>query len=324
VPQTVLLTLPLADKLLDATFGDVRMLQFQGEASLSNPQWCSVLKEADAVLCTLTTAFDREVFAQAPRLKVLSSVSVGVDHIDLETATSRGVAVGHTPGVLVDSTADLAIGLMLASCRRLVEGDRLIRSGQWGEGWTTGFFLGTDLSGATVSLVGLGAIGQAVARRLQGFGARVLGWNRTPRSVPGVEIVDLDALLTTADIVSLHTALVPETYQLMDSGRISLMKPGATLINTARGGLVDETALIAALQSGRLQAGLDVYAREPLPPQSPLLTLDNVVMAPHIGSATAATRAAMLQRALQNLRLGLAGEALPFCANPEVYAERRV
>lgn len=319
--QTVLLTLPLADHLLDASFGDVRWLQFQGDAHLSNPQWCSALKEADAVLCTLTTPFDREVFAQAPRLKVLSSVSVGVDHIDLETATSRGVAVGHTPGVLVDSTADLAIGLMLASCRRLVEGDRLIRSGHWGEGWTTGFFLGTDLSGATVGLVGLGAIGQAVARRLQGFGVRVLGWNRTPRSIPGVETVDLDTLLTTADIVSLHTALVPETNHLMSSGRLDAMKPGAILINTARGGLVDEAALIAALQSGRLRAGLDVYAHEPLPTDSPLLTSDAVVMAPHIGSATAATRAAMLQRALQNLTMGLAGDALPFCANPAVYAQ---
>ncbi|EED35192.1 glyoxylate reductase [Luminiphilus syltensis NOR5-1B] len=277
------------------------------------------LQSADGMLCTLNTPVTAGLFSRAPQLKVVSSVSVGVDHIDLDAATAAAVPVGNTPGVLVDSTADLALGLMLAVTRRLPEADQFVRKGEWTNAWSTGFFLGTDLSRSTVGLIGLGPIGQAVAKRALAFGARVIGWTRTPREIPGVELMSMDEVLSGADITSLHTALVPETRNLIGARELALMKPGAILINTARGGLIDEPALVDVLQAGRLKAGLDVFAEEPLPANSPLLTTPNTVLVPHLGSATAATRQAMLDRAVINLRAGLAGEPLPYCVNPEAY-----
>jgi glyoxylate reductase len=180
--------------------------------------------------------------------------------------------------------------------------------------------LGRDVHGATLGLVGLGAIGQAVARRAQGFGMRVLAWSRSRRVVPGVAFAPLDALLEAADFVSIHVALAPETRGLLDAAAIARMKPGAVLVNTARGGIVDEVALADALRTGRLAAaGLDVFAREPLDPASPLLALPNVVVTPHIGSASEATRARMVELAVANLLAALAGEPMPHCANPAVY-----
>lgn len=272
------------------------------------------LRDADGLLCSLTTSIGEETLQHANALKVISSISVGLDHINVDAARQRGIDVGHTPGVLVDSTADLAVGLMLDSCRRITEADRMVRAGGWDAPWSTAFLLGRDLSGATVGIVGLGPIGQAVAKRLRGFGCRLLGWNRTPRPVLGVELVELDELFRAADIITLHTALHSTTQHLVDARRLALMQEGALLINTGRGGLVDQGALVQALTSGRLWAGLDVYEQEPLPPEDPLLALPNVVLSPHLGSATLRTREAMMRLAIANLLAGLAGKPLPHAA----------
>ena len=269
------------------------------------------LSDADGVLTTLTCPLGPDILANAAQLKVISTVSVGVDHIDLNAAKKHGILVGHTPNVLTDSTADLALGLMLAVGRRIAEGDALIRAGAWSEGWKPNFLLGTDLSGATVGLVGLGPIGQAVAKRLRGFGCRVLAWNRSQRTVEGVEFVDLGTLFAASDIVSLHTALTAETQGMVGRSQLSQMKDGAILINTARGALVDETALSDELRTGRLRAGLDVYTEEPLPNTSPLRGLPGCVVLPHVGSATQRTREAMFQLALANLMAGVTDAELP-------------
>jgi glyoxylate reductase len=277
---------------------------------------------AEGLLCLLTDRVDAGLLAAAPRLRVVSSCSVGLDHIDLAAATARGIPVGHTPGVLTETTADLTLALLLAAARRVAEADRFVRAGAWQE-WRPDLLLGRDLHGGTVGLVGLGAIGQAVARRLSGFACRLLGWTRSGRVVPGVEPASLDGLLARSDFVSLHVALVPDTRHLLDAARLARMKPGAILVNAARGGLVDEDALVARLRSGALAAaGLDVFEQEPLPPSSPLLELENVVLAPHVGSASIATRTRMADLAVENLLAGLEGRPLPACANPQVQAGR--
>ena len=274
------------------------------------------------VVCLLTDRIDRVLIESLPDLRFVSSMSVGVDHIDIAALTERGIPLGHTPGVLVETTADTTFALLLAAARRVCEADRFVREGSWRleNRWSPDFFAGKDVAGATLGLLGLGEIGQAVARRAQAFGMRVVAWNRSPRNVPGVENLDLETLLAVSDFVSVHVALAAETRGLLNAERIALMKPGAVLVNTARGGIVDEVALVAALASGRLSAaGIDVFAQEPVPAGHPLLTLPNVVLTPHIGSATAQTRARMADLATRNAIAALKGEHMPHCANPEVY-----
>ncbi|MEQ8517344.1 MAG: D-glycerate dehydrogenase [Chromatocurvus sp.] len=280
------------------------------------------LADADGVVCLLTDRIDRALLEVLPKLRFISSMSVGVDHIDLAAATERGIAVGHTPGVLVETTADTTFALLMAASRRVVEADRFIRQGHWtpDNAWSPDFFVGKDIAGATLGIVGLGAIGTAVARRAGGFGMQVLGWNRTPRDVPGVDQVALETLLTRSDFVIITVALSDDTRNLINAERIALMKSDAVLVNTARGGIVDEDALAAALAGGRLlAAGIDVFAREPVPADNPLLGLPNVVLTPHIGSATAATRRRMADMAVDNALAALAGERMLFCANETVY-----
>jgi glyoxylate reductase len=277
------------------------------------------LADARGLLCALSTPITAPVIESARQLSVISTISVGVDHIDLTAATRAGIPVGHTPGVLVDSTADLALGLMLAVTRRLAEADRWMRDANWAQGWQSDLLLGTDLSRATVGVVGLGPIGEAVIRRLAGFGCKLVAWNRTPKSIDGVQMVELDEVFATSDIVTLHTALTAETTHIASRARLASMRSGAALINTGRGLLVDEQALTEEVCAGRLLAGLDVFSEEPLPADHPLLQKDNAVLLPHVGSATVATRMAMVERALENLHTGMLGERLPYCANPEVY-----
>jgi len=297
-----------------------RLAVWRGHAAPPRKTLEAELREAEGLLCLLTDPVDADLIASAPRLRVISSCSVGLDHVDLVAATARGIPVGHTPGVLAETTADLTLALMLAAARRLAEADRFVRSGAWKE-WDPELLLGRDLHGSTVGLIGLGDIGQAVARRLVGFECRILGWTPSGRRVSGIEPVELDALLAAADFVSLHVALAPETRHLLDAGRLARMKPGAVLVNAARGGLVDETALAARLASGALSAaGLDVFEDEPPDPESPLLGLDNVVLTPHLGSASVRTRIRMADLAVENLLAGLAGRPLPACANPEARA----
>jgi glyoxylate reductase len=270
-------------------------------------------RAADGLLCLLTDRIDAALLDACPRLRAISSCSVGVDHIDLAAAAARGIPVGHTPGVLVETTADLAFGLLLAAARRIVEADRFVRAGQWTyeHRWDPEALLGRDLHGATLGVIGLGEIGRAVARRAQGFGMRVLGWSRTPRRVEGVEACELPRLLAASDFVTLHLALARETRGLLGASAIASMRPGAILVNTARGGIVDEAALAAALASGQLAAAaLDVFASEPLPATSPLLAAPNLVLTPHIGSASIATRTRMADLAVENLLAALEGRPL--------------
>jgi len=274
------------------------------------------------VLCLLTDRIDAPLLEANPDLRFVASMSVGVDHIDVSAATARGIPVGNTPGVLVETTADATFALLLAAARRLVEADRFVREGHWRpeNAWSPDFFVGKDVAGATLGIVGLGEVGQAVARRAAGFGMRVLGWNRSARNLPGIESVDLDDLCAESDFLSVNVALTDDTRGLIDARRLGRMKPGAVLINTARGGIVDEEALFEALSHGTLgAAGLDVYECEPVPADHPLLSLPNVVATPHIGSATLMTRAKMADLAVANSLAALAGERMPACVNPEVY-----
>ena len=280
------------------------------------------LAEIEGLVCLLTDRIDRPLLAAMPRLRFVSSISVGVDHVDVAALSERAIPLGHTPGVLVDTTADIAFALLLAAARRVAEADRFIRAGQWRpeERWAPDFFLGKDVSGATLGILGLGDIGQAVARRAAGFGMRLIGWTRSGREVPGVESASFEDVLAQSDFLSVNVALTEDTLNLVDSAAIARMKPGAVLVNTARGGIVDEQALAAALDSGQLYAaGIDVFEREPVPLDNPLLNHPRVVLAPHIGSATVRTRGAMVELAVANALAALAGGAMPHCFNPQVY-----
>jgi glyoxylate reductase len=280
------------------------------------------LLECQGLICLLTDRIDRALLDTIPNLAFVSSVSVGVDHVDVGALTERGIPLGHTPGVLVDTTADTTFALLLAAARRVGEADRFIREGNWSPDnpWSPDFFLGRDVSGATLGIVGLGEIGQAVARRAAGFGMRVLAWSRSGREVPGVENVPLEVLLQSSDFVSVHVALTAETRGMLSAGEIALMKPGAVLINTARGGIVDEPALARALDSGQLfAAGIDVFEQEPVAMDNPLLQHPRVVVTPHIGSATTQTRAKMVDLAVSNAMAALLAQPMPHCVNPQVY-----
>ncbi len=316
--NSVVVTQPLPPQLLAplARYCDLQVLAT--DESLTP----ALLADARGLICLLTDRVDRALLDRAPGLDFVSSVSVGVDHVDVAALTERGIPLGHTPGVLVDTTADLAFALLLAAARRLGEADRFVRDGQWtpDERWTPSFFLGKDVSNATLGIVGLGAIGQAVARRAAGFDMQVLGWTPSGREIPGVESLPLDDLLARSDFVSVHVALTGDTRNLVSAERIAAMKPGAILVNTARGGIVDEEALARALDEEHIYAaGLDVYDREPLAADSPLLRHPRVVFAPHIGSATTRTRARMVELAVANAAAALAGARMPHCANPAVY-----
>jgi glyoxylate reductase len=243
-----------------------------------------------------------------PGLRLVANYSVGYDRIGLEELTRRGVAVTNTPGVLSAATADLTFALILAARRRVVEGDALVRAGKWEAGWANGI-VSEELTGSTLGIVGLGRIGQAVARRAQGFELRVLYAQRTRAETDLAEYRELDALLAESDLVSIHTPLTPETRSLIDARRLALMRDGACFVNTARGEIVDEAALVAELVSGRLRAGLDVFADEPNVPAE-LLALPNVVLTPHLGSATRQTREAMTRLVVDNILAFERGEPL--------------
>jgi glyoxylate reductase len=260
---------------------------------------------------------DKEALdAAGPKLRVVSNMAVGYDNIDIETARQRGIVVTNTPDVLTETTADLAFALLLATARRLPEAERLLRSGQWGH-WSPFWCTGLDVYGKTLGIVGMGRIGQAVARRAAGFGMRILYNSRSPKpdvdTRLGCSFCSLDQLLAESDFVVILTALSDETRGLIGRREFSLMKKTAILINVARGAVVDEEALYHALKERRIwAAGLDVYAHEPIPAGHPLLTLDNVVALPHIGSATVETRMNMARLAIRNLLAVLQGTEPPY------------
>lgn len=280
------------------------------------------VRDVEGLLCLLTDPVDEEVIAAGERLRVVSNCAVGYDNIDVAAATARGILVCNTPGVLTETTADLAWALIMAAGRRIVEADRYLRAGRW-RSWSPQLLLGQDVHGATLGIVGFGRIGQALGRRARGFGMRILYTDLAPRAEEA-EAIDarfaaLPELLRESDFVSVHTPLTPETHHLIGKDELALMKPTAVLVNTARGPIVDEGALAEALRGGRIfAAGLDVYAAEPLPADSPLLGLENVVLLPHIGSASVATRTLMARMAAENLVAGLSGRRPPYLVNTEV------
>jgi glyoxylate reductase len=243
-----------------------------------------------------------------PGLRLVANFGVGYDRLGAAELRSRGVVVTNTPGVLDAATADLTFALILAARRRVVEGDQRVRAGEWSGSWADGL-LAEELTGATLGIVGLGRIGQAVARRARGFELRVVYTQRTRTRTELGEYRELDELLAEADIVSIHAPLTPETDGLVDARRLYLLKDGAVLVNTARGEIVDESALVAELVSGRIRAGLDVFAREPHVPKE-LLSLSNVVLTPHLGSGTRQTREAMTRLVVENIRAFECGKEL--------------
>ncbi|MCS7017150.1 MAG: D-glycerate dehydrogenase [Gemmatales bacterium] len=286
------------------------------------------VRDCDGLLSLLTDRIDAALMDAAPKLKVISNYAVGYNNIDVAAATARGICVGNTPGVLTDATADLAFCLLIAAARRLVEGYLYTLSGQW-KTWEPMGHLGQDLVGRTLGVVGMGRIGFALAKRCRfGWDMRILYHDVRPNEQAerelGARRVDLDTLLAEADFVSVHTDLNETTRGMFNLERFKKMKPTAVFVNTARGPIVDERALAEALQKGYIfAAGLDVTDPEPPLPDNPLLKLPNCIIAPHIASATFATRNAMAEIAADNLLAGLRGEPLRAWVNPEVAPHRR-
>ncbi len=287
-------------------------------------------REAAAVhglLTLLTDRIDAPLFAAAPNLVAVSNMATGFDNVDVAEASRRLVIVSRTPGVLTETSADLAFGLILAAARRIAEGDRYVRAGNW-RTWGPEIMIGPDVHGATIGIIGLGRVGAAVARRAAGFDMRILyhGRSRKPQAEKdlGAAYADLDTLLAQSDFISIHAALTDDTRGLIGARQFDLMKPNAILINTARGPLVDQDALYDALRSGAIAgAALDVTDPEPLPADSPLLALDNVVLTPHIASASTDTRSEMARLAAVNLLASLDGDVNDNAVNPEIAADWR-
>jgi glyoxylate reductase len=282
--------------------------------AVESPSPCALrdgIREAEAAICTLTETIDDSVLSNAPRLKILANYAVGYNNIDLDAARAHGVVVTNTPDVLTETTADLTWALLLAAARRVVEGDRLVRACQW-TGWAPTHMLGTDVWGKTLGVIGMGRIGQAVARRAAGFNMSVLYAGRHPVPAdPRWDFRPLDEVLAESDFITVHVPLTPDTHHLLDEQALARMKSTAFLINTSRGPVVDEAALVAALRAGRpAGAGLDVYEREPeLHPG--LRELPNVVLLPHLGSATLDTRIRMGMICVENVRAVLEGRPAP-------------
>ena len=297
---------------------------WDGELPVPEDVLLEKVRDIDGLYCLLTDQVNQQLLDAAPRLRVVSNMAVGYDNIDVPACTSRGIPVGNTPGVLTDTTADLAFALLMAAARRIVEGANYVRAGCW-KTWGPVLLMGPDIHGATLGIIGLGRIGQAMARRARGFDMRILYHDiyRIPEAEASLDVtfVDMDTLLAESDFVTLHVNLTEETYHLIGRKELGMMKSTAVLVNASRGGVVDPEALYEALQKGEIAcAALDVTEPEPIPEDDPLLSLSNCIIVPHIGSASVATRTKMATMAAENLLAGLRGEPLPNCINPEVQA----
>jgi glyoxylate reductase len=292
----------------------------------SKQEILEMAKDCQGLVTLLSDPIDEEVISMLPNLKVIAQYAVGYDNIDVKEATRRGIIVTNTPGVLTEATADLAWSLIMSVSRRIVEADQYVRGGKWNVAWGPQLLLGSDVFGATLGIIGMGRIGQAVAKRAVGFNMSVLyhtrshhnGLEEIEKSV-GAKAKSLDTLLNESDIVSLHVPLTSKTHHMIGRRQLDLMGAGSILINTSRGAVVDQDALYDALVSGHLGgAGLDVFEDEPLSKDSPLLGLSNVVLVPHIGSATTKTRATMASMCATNIIAALSDEKPPNIVNPEV------
>lgn len=284
-------------------------------------EWEALMAGADGVLSLLSEHYTGAVLDAHPTIRVLSNFGVGYDNIDVAAATARGVAVCNTPGVLTAATAEIAWTLLMAAARRVREAMTTVLNGEW-RSWGPTVMLGQPVVGATIGIVGYGRIGQEVANMARGFGMRVLAWDRSPHTKPrdGVEFLDLPDLLAASDYVSVHVPFTDSTRHLINADVLNHMKPNAILVNTSRGGVVDQDALVEALRNGTIwAAGLDVTTPEPLPPAHPLVQLENCIILPHIGSATISARDAMSSLAARNLIAVLRGDMPPHIVNPSVF-----
>lgn len=321
--RKILVTGRLPEEILSGLAGRYETTSQHEDRPMERHRLLETIGDRDGLLCMITDAVNEELLDRAPRLKMIANLGVGYNNIDVRAATARGIPVSNTPGVLTEATADLAFTLLLAVARRVVEGDRRVRAGEF-KFWAPFLFLGREVSGKTLGIVGMGRIGKAVARRARGFDMPVLYHNRSRLESDeedrlGARHASLDELLQQSDFVSLHVPLTAQTTHLIGGEQLAAMKPTAYLINTARGPVVNEQALLEALQARRIAgAALDVYENEPA--LTPGLTLlDNVVLLPHVGSATLETRTRMAAMAAQNLIAGLSGQTPPNVVNPEVF-----
>ena len=311
--KTLLITRQIPEAIIENARTQFDVTVRESTEGLMPDEAAEALASYDAILPTLGDRFTAEAFGGDIRCKVLANFGVGYNHIDVDAAKAAGVAVSNTPDVVTDATADLAMTLILSACRRAGEGERLVRTGQW-LGWLPTQMLGTHVTGKRVGIVGMGRIGQAIARRCHyGFDMPVIYFNRSQKEVevPSRQVDDLASLMSQADIIVVTVPGGADTRALIDAEAIAQMDPSAVFINVARGDVVDEPALIAALSEGRIAAaGLDVYAREPLVPQE-LRQMENVVLLPHLGTAALEVREAMGQMALDNIIAWAAGDSLP-------------
>jgi glyoxylate reductase len=318
----------MAQEALDMIADATEMELWEDELPPPHDVLLNKVKDIDGLLSLLTDKVDAELMDAAPRLKIVSNMAVGFDNINVPEATKRGILVGNTPGVLTETTADFAWALIMATGRRVAEGDRWTKSGKW-KTWGPMILLGYDIHHATLGIVGCGRIGLEIAKRAKGFDMKIMYYDTVRRKPEeekeyGLEYVSkLHDLLSRADFVTVHVPLMAETRHLISTAEFAAMKPTAVFVNSSRGPVVDQKALYEALESGQIfAAGLDVTEVEPIPMDEPLLTLDNITIAPHIASASVATRTKMATMAAANLIAGLKGEMPPNCVNPEVLQKR--
>nr|WP_286169986.1 D-glycerate dehydrogenase [Halocella sp. SP3-1] len=319
----VYVTRRLPQKALDMLGAECEVEINPYDRVLTKEELAEAVKGIDGLLCLLTDTIDEDLLDVNPALKVIANYAVGYNNIDIKACTERGIPVSNTPGVLTDTTADFAWTLLMVTARRVVEADRFTRAGKY-KGWGPMMFLGGDIYGKTLGVIGMGRIGQSFAKRARGFNMNVIYYDVYRRTSEeekkwGIKYRELDTLLEEADFVSLHVPLIPETEHLIGEKELKLMKKTAYLINTARGPIVDEKALVEALKNGEIAgAGLDVYEEEP-ELASGLTELDNVTLAPHIASASIETRTKMAEMAVENLLAGLKGQDMPNIINKEVF-----
>ncbi|MFO8133827.1 MAG: D-glycerate dehydrogenase [Thermoplasmatota archaeon] len=316
----IYLTREIPDRGIELLQREHELDIYRGDTPPSKDEVIEHVSEAEGLLCLLTDPIDREVLDAAPHLRAISTYAVGYNNIDVEEATRRGIPVGNTPGVLTETTADLAWALLMAAARRIPEGDGMVRRGDF-RGWGPKVLLGSDIHGKTLGIIGAGRIGQAIGRRARGFDMDVIYHSRSRKpsfeKETGARYVELDELIATADYISLHVPLTEETYHLIGRPELAAMKDSAFLVNTARGECVDEQALVESLKNGDIAgAALDVFEHEP-ELTAGLAGLDNVVLAPHAGSASKETRTEMAVIAAQNLLAGLRGDMPRYCVNPD-------
>lgn len=316
----VLITHNLPQEWLSPIDGHCEAFIGPKDAIELDPSLIKLLPQTQGLFTLLTIPITEAILQQAPHLRVVSNMAVGVDNIDVKACTRRNIPVGNTPGVLTESTADLTMALLLSAARNIQQASLDAREGRW-KTWSPGGWLGVELNGSTLGIIGMGKIGKAVARRALGFGMRILFTDPDVKSDGIGTQLSLEELLRSSDFVSLHAPLTDETRGMINHNRLSLMKPTAILVNAARGPLVDTDALTDALSNHLIAAAaLDVTDPEPLLPNHPLYALPNCLIVPHIGSATQHTRRKMAELACENLLAGLRGQRLPYCVNPEVYS----